>query len=113
MKVPTACVAAIALTLALSQIAPASQSGPARASVTKTVNIAGFQFRPSTLNVEEGTRVVFSNTSGVAHTATDRGAFDTGRIKAGRAAAVRFEERGTFRYHCKIHPEMRGKVVVG
>jgi plastocyanin len=26
---------------------------------------------------------------------------------------VRFNQKGTFRYHCKIHPFMRGKIVVG
>jgi plastocyanin len=63
--------------------------------------------------VAKGTTVTFSNSSGNAHTATDKGAFDTGRIKAGKAAAVRFSRKGTFRYHCKIHPFMKGKIVVG
>ncbi len=107
-------IACFALFVALlaSQVAPASQSGTAQISRTKTVSIAGFKYQPKTLSVASGTRVVFSNSSGVAHTATG-GAFDTGRIKAGRAAAVRFERRGTFKYHCTFHSFMRGKVIVG
>jgi len=26
---------------------------------------------------------------------------------------VRFEHKGTFSYHCEIHPSMHGKIVVG
>jgi plastocyanin len=63
--------------------------------------------------VPKGAQVVFSNSDGVARTATDRGAFDTGRIKPGRSVAVRFTQKGTFAYHCTIHPFMHGKIVVG
>lgn len=93
--------------------APASGSAVATASRTAKVSIVNFAFRPRTLKVGRGTKVVFSNTANRAHTATRAGSFDTGRIKSGRSVSVRFEQKGTFRYHCKIHPEMRGKVVVG
>lgn len=112
MKRIVACLALVA-TLLVGQAAPAAQPGPAQASRTKTVEIINFKFRPATLNVTKGTSVVFSNASNSAHTATDKGAFDSGRIKAGKASTVRFAQKGTFSYHCKIHPEMRGKVVVG
>ncbi len=103
----------LASALVVSQAAPASAPGPAQASAAKKVDISDFEFHPPTLQVNSGTRVVFSNSSGTAHTATDKGAFDTGRIKAGKAVAVRFEMKGTFSYHCKIHPFMHGKIVVG
>ena len=112
MKTIIAGLAVLAALLAC-QVAPASQAGPAQASASKTVDISNFKFHPQTLDVAKGTRVVFSNSSGVTHTATDAGAFDTGRIKAGQAAAVRFTQKGTFSYHCKIHPFMHGKIVVG
>ncbi|HEU4944924.1 MAG TPA: cupredoxin domain-containing protein [Solirubrobacterales bacterium] len=112
MKRIVACLALAAALLA-TQAAPAAAPGPAEASATKTVGISNFEFRPGTLQVGKGTRVVFSNASKTAHTATDKGAFDTGRIKAGNAAAIRFGRKGTFSYHCKIHPTMRGKIVVG
>jgi|SRR5882724_921103 len=110
-------VALLALVLAaallITQVAPAAQPGPARASKAKTVDISHFEFHPPTLSVAKGTKVVFSNSSGTAHTATDRGAFDSGHIKPGESFAVRFEQKGTFRYHCEIHPFMHGKIVVG
>lgn len=84
----------------------------ARASRTVTVDVVNFAFRPANLTVGRGSKVIFSNTSGAAHTATRGGSFTTGRIKPGRSAAVTFRKRGAFRYHCTIHPFMKGKVVV-
>ncbi|MDX6601759.1 MAG: hypothetical protein QOF13_961 [Solirubrobacterales bacterium] len=112
MKRTVACIA-LAAALVATQAAPAAAPGPAQASGAKTVDISNFEFHPPTLQVSKGTRVVFSNSSKTAHTATDKGAFDTGRIRAGKAAGVRFEQKGTFSYHCKIHPFMHGKIVVG
>lgn len=112
MKRIVACFALVAA-LAASQAAPAAAPGAAQASAGRTVSISHFEFHPHTLDVSKGTRVVFSNSSGTAHTATDRGAFDTGHIKPGHSVAVRFEHKGTFSYHCEIHPFMHGKIVVG
>jgi plastocyanin len=99
-------VALISLALA------ALLSTSAQAGSTKTVGIRNFAFHPGTLTIAKGTKVSFSNTSGIAHTATDRGAFDTGRIANGDSVAVRFTQKGTFPYHCKIHPTMQGKIIV-
>jgi len=107
--------ACIAFTLALlaGQVAPAAQPGPARASAAGSVRISHFKFHPGTLAVGRGAKVVFANASGVEHTATDGGVFDTGRIEPGHSVAIRFKQKGTFSYHCKIHPFMHGKIVVG
>lgn len=102
---------ALAVALIATQAVPAAPG--AHASRAKTVDISNFEFHPKTLSIGKGAQVVFSNSSGTAHTATDAGAFDTGRIQAGRSVAVRFRQKGTFRYHCTIHPFMHGKIVVG
>ena len=102
----------LAVTLIATQAAPAAAPS-ASASGAKTVSISHFKFHPPTLNIAKGTKVVFSNNSGTAHTATDAGAFDTGHIKPGHSVAVRFTQKGTFSYHCEIHPFMHGKIVVG
>ncbi|HWB69691.1 MAG TPA: plastocyanin/azurin family copper-binding protein [Solirubrobacterales bacterium] len=108
-KLAPLAVAAV-LVLGLGQAAPASAPPAGRAS--SGVSIANFAFGPHRLSVAKGTTVVFSNHDGVAHTATDRGVFDTGHIRPGRSVAVRFKQKGTFVYHCTIHPEMRAKIVV-
>ena len=84
----------------------------ATASATKTVSIKGFAFKPATLTVNRGARVAFANASSIAHTATKGGSFDTKQIAPGKSVTVRFGQKGTFAYHCKIHPFMKGKIVV-
>lgn len=106
----------IALALAWLDGSPAAageaSAGGATASRAKTVQIANFAFKPASLTVARGTRVTFSNTDGAPHTATRAGSFDTGTLRSGRSASVRFGRSGTFAYKCTIHPSMRGKIVV-
>ncbi len=109
----TAAIATVAaFLLATSQGAPASTAEASKAPTAK-VDIRNFKFQPGVLEARKGTRVIFSNLSAIPHTATRGGGFDTGRIGPGRSAGVLFGQGGTFRYHCKIHPDMRGKIVVG
>ena len=105
-------LAALALALAAPWGGTASAGAPARASRSASVNIANFAFHPPTLRVAKGTTVTFANSSKVTHTATRGGSFDTGFIKPGKSVMVRFAQKGTFAYHCEIHPLMHGKIVV-
>jgi plastocyanin len=104
--------AVLAAALFAGQAAYASQSGPAQASGAKVVDIDHFKFMPHKLEVVKGTKVTFTNSAAVAHTATDPGVFSSGHIKPGDSFAVRFEQKGTFAYHCEIHPFMHGKIIV-
>jgi plastocyanin len=83
----------------------------AQASGAKSVDINHFAFHPPTLRVKRGAQVAFTNSSDVTHTASS-GSFDTKRIAPGTSVTVTFGRKGTFAYHCKIHPFMKGKVVV-
>ena len=91
----------------------AAAAGPtAQASKVSTVNIANFAFKPGSLTVGVGSKVIFSNRSKVSHTATREGSFDTGVIAPGKSATVAFKHKGTFAYECMIHPSMHGKIIV-
>jgi plastocyanin len=83
----------------------------AHASAAKSVSIVSFAFKPGTLKVKRGARVTFTNTADTTHTASS-GSFDTKRLAPGDSKTIQFSKRGTFAYHCKIHPFMKGKVVV-
>ncbi len=111
-----ALVAIVALTALLLLVTggafSAPASGTATASRTVTVSMKNFFFAPKNVSISPGDRVVWSNVSNKKHTATKGGSFDTGRIKPGAAAAVKFNGRGTYRYVCSLHPEMTGKIVV-
>ncbi|HET7418107.1 MAG TPA: cupredoxin domain-containing protein [Solirubrobacterales bacterium] len=83
----------------------------AGASATKAVKIVSFAFQPKTLRVKRGTKVAFTNASNTTHTASGT-AFDTRRIAPGKSATVQLGSKGTFAFHCKIHPFMKGTIVV-
>lgn len=79
----------------------------------RTVEIVDFGFRPATITVARGTKVEFENEGAVAHTVSrNGGGFNSGRIAPGKTFSLRFKAAGTFRFHCRIHPDMRGKIVV-
>ncbi|HEV7616167.1 MAG TPA: cupredoxin domain-containing protein [Solirubrobacterales bacterium] len=105
-------LAAFALALIGLHGERAAAGGTALASRASTVNIDHFAFTPATLTVAKGAKVTFANSSSVTHTATRDGSFDSGLIKAGKSVAIRFKQKGTFAYHCEIHPQMHGKIVV-
>src|SRR5829696_5929154 len=93
--------------------APAESTTPAPSS-TMTVEIRNNAFNPPQLNVAPGTTVRFVNNDSVAHTATaDNGLFDTGELAPGYSFDVVLDGAGTVTYHCELHPEMQGSIVVG
>lgn len=106
-----ASLATMVVALAGFGSALASSGRTATASRATAVRIQGFAFHAATTRVNVGSRVTFSNKDGVAHTATGK-AFNTGRIRAGKSKSIVFGHKGTFAYHCTIHPEMHGKVIV-
>jgi plastocyanin len=80
-----------------------------------TVDIKNFAFKPPHVTVAPGTTVTWVNRDKAPHTATStqpRGAFDSGKLKQGQSYAFKFKHPGTYKYYCKIHPDMKGTVTV-
>lgn len=78
------------------------------------VAIVDFGFDPADVSVDAGTTVVWINQGAVAHTVTaDDGSFDSGQLDPGGSFTQLFDTVGTYTYHCEIHSEMVGSVVVG
>jgi plastocyanin len=100
------------LAAATAALAMAVAAGSVRAADTP-VTIAGFAFDPTTVTINVGDSVTWTNQDSIAHTATaGDGSFDTGNIVAGGTESVTFDTAGTFAYHCTIHATMNGTVVV-
>jgi plastocyanin len=99
-------------TSAASSSASSSSTAPARQSGHAAVVISNYKFGPAKLTVKRGTRVTFSNHDMTAHTATANGGFDSGTIKPGARATVKFAKPGTYPYICQFHAFMHGTVVV-
>src|SRR5215207_1486079 len=92
--------------------APDESTTPDSNSPT-TVEIRNNAFNPAQLNVAPGTTVTFVNNDNVPHTATsDNKLFDL-EIPPGSSYPVVLEGEGTVPYHCELHPEMKGTIVVG
>jgi plastocyanin len=83
-----------------------------------TINIAGISgsssFVPSPTTVSLGQRVIWNNVDTRNHDIIqDANGFTTPIIAPGAAAApVTMSTRGTFAYHCGIHPSMVGTITV-
>lgn len=77
------------------------------------VAISGSAFSPATVNVTVGDTVTWTNGDQISHTATaDGGSFDTGTLGNGESGTATFATAGSFPYHCTVHPNMTGVVVV-
>jgi plastocyanin len=60
-----------------------------------------------------GTRVTWRNTDSISHTSTSNATgWNSGIIAPGREFSFSFQTAGRFPYHCAIHPDMVGTVVV-
>ena len=77
------------------------------------VTIVDFAFEPATIEVSAGATVSWTNTGEVVHTVTaDNGSFNSGEMNPGATVTGTFNTPGTFTYHCSIHPDMTGTLVV-
>ena len=111
-------VAALALVSTLLVVAVAAAhkqpTAGAHKQPTRTVLIQNFSFSPANITIKRGTRVIWINKDGTAHTATaNNGAFDSGTLQPGQRFSHTFKTAGKkYAYHCEIHPSMRGSVTV-
>ncbi len=76
-----------------------------------SVQIEDFEFSPSSINVEVGETVTWTNRGDQPHSATGQ-AFDTNILRSGETGSHRFTEAGTYSYICTPHPFMKGTVRV-
>jgi LPXTG-motif cell wall-anchored protein len=83
------------------------------AAASTGVTISDFQFAPSSVTVNVGDTVTWSNDGPTPHSSTSTGGvWDTGIMDAGQSGSHTFTEAGTFTYICTPHPNMKGTIVV-
>jgi len=94
--------------LALAPAAPAQAASVVKATGNLT-------FKPKTLNVNKGAKVVWKNTCSCTHTVTasSNNWNKNTTLQSGDTTSFTFKRKGTYKYHCTIHSGMTGKVVVG
>ena len=77
--------------------------------------IKNYAFVPGTVTVKRGSTITFYNDDVVAHTIADdfQGGWISQQLKAGSGTiALKFDTPGQFDYHCSIHPNMKGKIII-
>jgi plastocyanin len=108
-------VAFVAFSPHSSYAASASASPATTVKVSITTNKKGvFTFKPESVTIAVGTTVKWTNTTTVAHTVTsdDGVTFSSGIINPGSTFKFTFKKKGTFGYHCSIHPFMTATIIV-
>lgn len=110
-----------------SSMSPSSGSNPTGGgggAVSASVTIANTAYSPSTITINAGGSVKWTNTDAVTHsvTADAAGGFDSnltgsmpdqyGGSSGGGTFTQKFASAGTFAYHCTYHAAMHGTVTV-
>jgi len=94
------------------QAAPAPTTPGQPAGAFAAVDIEDLAYRPGTLNAQVGQKVVWSNQDSAPHTVTANNLTWGKNIAPGSTYVRVFDRPGTFPYHCAIHRDMRGILVV-
>ncbi|RJQ26027.1 plastocyanin [Candidatus Parcubacteria bacterium] len=79
------------------------------------ISIVGFNFTPEILNVAVGTEVVWSNDDSNNHqieSDSNKVNYKSDLLYPGENFTYVFNDSGEYSYHCSIHSEEKGKVVV-
>jgi plastocyanin len=77
-----------------------------------SVEIKNFAFEPKTVTIKVGQTVTWTNQDSAAHTVVGGDGIDSGDLSKGKSYSKTFDTEGAFDYHCSIHPQMKGQVIV-
>ncbi len=92
--------------------APPATPAPGSIATNETVVVSNNTFNPSTITVNVGSTITWSNNDTVTHTVTaDDQSFTSGLLKKSTTWSRTFSTPGTFTYFCEIHPDMTGTVI--
>lgn len=86
---------------------------PIIAPKNASVSIQNFAFSAPTVRIKKGARVTWTNLDSAPHTATsDAGTFTSATLAKGASYSFTFNTVGNFPYYCKLHPSMKGTIIV-
>ena len=78
-----------------------------------TASIENFAFVPATVTINAGDTVTWTNIDSAQHNvAADNSAFVSNTLSKGDDYSFTFNSKGTYSYHCTIHPSMQGTIIV-
>jgi plastocyanin len=87
--------------------------GAGKAGASHDVSIANIQFSPASLTIHAGDSVVWTNKDDRDHTVIAQdGSFGSPAIRRGETFTFQFDKAGKYDYGCKLHPRMKGTIIV-
>ena len=101
--------------LVAAVVVAAVMAAPAHGAGDRTVQIKDIDFHPARLVVHRGDRVTWRFLDEeVSHNVTSvaKPRFRSSDSRMTGTYSVRFTRKGTYRYVCTIHANMRGRIVV-
>ncbi len=81
----------------------------------RNVDIEDFEYSPDTVHIKVGRTVRWTNEDQAPHTVTSdtsSSPLNSGTLQTGQTYSHMFTQPGTYHYHCALHPEMHGTIVV-
>jgi len=112
---PALAIALLAVHSAAAPLSPSPQGAAAEAATVgkASIKIANFNFGPAALTVPAGTSITWTNNDDDAHSVVaDDKAFRSAPLDTGESYSFTFAKAGTYGYHCGLHPQMHGKIIV-
>jgi plastocyanin len=101
------------LILALAAVMTLAVAGPAGAATTKTINIFGSTFTPSSATITEGDTVTWVNKDNANHQIlADKGEFVSAILKPKQTYSFTFNAAGTYTYKDELYPKLKGTIKV-
>lgn len=106
--------AAVTVGLSAAPALVATADARPQGGLTVKAKIVDFRFVPKNLVINVNDTVKWTNRSvELTHTTTaNGGAWDSGAMAPGTNFSHTFVTPGQFKYHCTIHPNMKGTVTV-
>jgi plastocyanin len=75
--------------------------------------VKDFMFQPTSLTVKAGSTVTWTNMDEEPHTVVSTGGvFRSNALDTKDSFSFKFDQPGTYRFVCSIHPQMVGTIVV-
>ena len=85
----------------------------AQRDAREDISIRAKAFTPAALHVKKGQAVIWKNNDNADHTVdAEDGSFSSGTIKSGKTYSHTFKKAGKYAYACRLHPRMKGTIVV-
>jgi plastocyanin len=101
--------------VATSSVAPAGSEACQETTDAGAVavSIVDFDYKPKQVTAKVGQVIAFTNAGSAPHTATlDEGACTTTTLSGGKSDGLVFSRTGTYSFHCAIHKQMVGTIVI-